>query len=327
MALTKEQLITLYTNLVRARAFDQAFIRRLSEGRLLGFFHPAYGGEAPGVGACSFLRQDDFIWPHIRGHGLPHIISKGIDAKYFMAEHCGKKTGLCDGMSTFHATAPEFGLLGYAGTIGSGFPVSIGFGLAAKKNGRGQVVMNCFGDGTSNRGTFHECALMVNNWKLPVIFVCENNGIGMYVPARDSHPVEDIASLAQGYGMPGVVVDGQDVIAVAEAVQLAVERAREGKGPSMIEAKCERFGPHSLGTPDMWGGKKRSKEELAELCETRDPVRICQENLLEQGIIRQEDIEQIRGKADEEVAMAEAFVDASPNADDPSVFDQMLYAR
>ncbi|MCG2750356.1 MAG: thiamine pyrophosphate-dependent dehydrogenase E1 component subunit alpha [Desulfobacteraceae bacterium] len=327
MALTKEQLITLYKNLVRSRAFDQAFSRRLGEGKLLGFYHPAYGGEAPGVGACSFLRKDDYVWPHLRGHGLPHMISKGIDPKYFMAEHCGKATGSCCGMSTFHCVEPDFGLMGYAGTIGSNFPASIGYGLAAKKNGRGQVVMNCFGDGTSNRGTFHESALMVNNWKLPVIYLCENNGIGMYVSAKNAHPVEDIASLAQGYGMPGVVVDGQDVMAVAEAVQMAVERAREGKGPSMIEAKCERFGPHSMGVQDWWGGDVRAEEKVAKLRETRDPVKICQDKLLEHGIIQQEDIDKIKEDADADVVAAETFVDNSPKAEDPSVFDHMLYAQ
>jgi TPP-dependent pyruvate/acetoin dehydrogenase alpha subunit len=326
MALTKENLITLYTNLERTRAFDRAFVRRLSEGNLLGFFHPADGGEAPGVGACSFLRKDDYLWPHIRGHGLPHMISKGVNPKYYMAEHSGKDTGLCRGLSTFHAAAPEYGVMGVAGTIGSGFPVTVGYGLAAKRNGRGQIVMCCFGDGTSNRGTFHECALMVNNWKLPVVFVCENNGLGMFVPVKDSHPVADIASLAQGYGMPGVVVDGQDVIAVAEAVQIAVERARAGKGPSMIEAKCERFCPHAIGIPDYCGGDIRTEAEVQNLRENRDPVKICRENLLAQGVITQDDVSRIPAAAEAEVQAAERFVEDSPMTD-PSIFDEMLYAR
>jgi TPP-dependent pyruvate/acetoin dehydrogenase alpha subunit len=326
MALSKENLITLYTNLFRTRAFDQTFVRRLEEGRLLGFFHPADGGEAPGVGACSFLKPDDYLYPHIRGHGLPHLISKGADPKYFLAEHCGKATGACRGMSTFHFVAPEFGIMGVAGTIGSGFPVTVGYGLAAKKNQRGQVVMTCFGDGTSNRGTFHECALMVNNWKLPVVFLCENNGLGMFVSAKDSHPVEDIASLAQGYGMPGVVVDGQDVIAVAEAVQLAVDRARSGQGPSMIEAKCERFCSHAVGIADYCGADLRTDEEIRELREKRDPVKICQAKLLDQGVITQADVERIQAAAWAEVAAAEAFVDESPDAD-PTIFDALLYAQ
>jgi TPP-dependent pyruvate/acetoin dehydrogenase alpha subunit len=326
MALTKENLITLYTNLVRTRAFDRAFVRRLGEGKLLGFYHPADGGEAPGVGACSFLRQEDYIWPHIRGHGLPHMISKGIDPKFFMAEHGGKDSGMCRGMSSFHCVAPEYGLMGAAGTIGSGFPVTVGYGLAAKKNGRGQIVMCCFGDGTSNRGTFHECALMVNNWKLPVVFLCENNGLGMYVPVKDSHPVADIASLAQGYGMPGVVVDGQDVMAVAEAVQVAVERARQGKGPSMIEAKCERFCPHSVGSLDYSGVDIRSEEVINQLREKRDPVKLCREKLLDQGVLTEEDVRRLQAEAEAEVEAAEKFVEESP-IPDPSIFNELLYAR
>jgi acetoin:2,6-dichlorophenolindophenol oxidoreductase subunit alpha len=326
MVLTKENLITLYTNLVRTRAFDRAFVRRLGEGKLLGFYHPADGGEAPGVGACSFLRKDDYLWGHIRGHGLPHMISKGIDPKYFMAEHGGKDTGMCRGISSFHSVAPEYGHMGAAGTIGSGFPVTVGYGLAAKKNGRGQIAMCCFGDGTSNRGTFHECALMVNNWKLPVVFVCENNGMGMYVPVKDSHPVQDIADLAQGYGMPGVVVDGQDVVAVAEAVQVAVGRAREGKGASMIEAKCERFCPHSVGVEDFSGPDIRSAEDINRLRETRDPVKLFRQKLLDQGVLTEEEMNRIQAEADGEVEAAEKFVDESPNTD-PSIFDELLYAR
>lgn len=325
MSLTKEQLITLYTNLVRTRAFDELFVRRLSEGRLLGFYHPAEGGEAPGVGACSFLRPDDYLFPHLRGHGLPHMISKGADPKEYLAEHTGKATGCCGGMSTFHGASPEFGLMGAAGTVGSCFPVSVGWGLAAKKNNRGQAVVCCFGDGTSNRGTFHEAALMACNWKLPIVFICENNGIGMFVSTEKAHPVEDISSLAQGYGMPGVVADGQDVVAVAEAVLAAVERARAGKGPSMVELKCHRFCSHAVGIPDFIGGEMRSEEEINEQ-RKRDPILICREQLLEQGVLTKEDVERIDRAAAEETAAAEKFADESPNAE-PTGLDQLLYAQ
>jgi len=325
MPLTKEQLITLYTNLVRTRAFDELFVRRLSEGRLLGFFHPAEGGEAPGVGACSFLRPDDYVLPHLRGHGMPHTLSKGGDVKYYLAEHTGKATGCCGGRSTFHGVDPAIGLMGAFGTIGSCFPVTVGLGLAAKKNKRGQVVVCCFGDGTSNRGTFHECALMANNWKLPVVFVCENNGISMFVPVEESHPVKDISSLAQGYGMPAAVVDGQDVIAVAEAVTAAVDRARAGKGPSMIEAKCYRYCSHAIGIPDFKGGELRSQKEIDEM-RKRDAILLCRERLLAQGVLSQEDVDRIAQKAEEEVAAAEKFADESPIAE-PTGLEQLLYAK
>ena len=169
------------------------FASMLSRGKLLGFYHQAEGGEAPGVGACSLLQQDDFVFSHLRGHGLPHMIGKGVDPKLFLAEHTGKAAGLCKGVSSWHCSAPEFGIYGSSGTMGANFPVSVGYGLAAKTNKRGQVVVSCFGDGTSNRGTLHEAFLMTMNWKLPVVWVCENNGLAMYVPSNEHHPMEDIA--------------------------------------------------------------------------------------------------------------------------------------
>jgi pyruvate dehydrogenase E1 component alpha subunit len=253
------------------------------------------------------------------------MISKGADPKYYLAEHTGKATGCCGGMSTFHGVDPEYGLMGAAGTVGSCFPVTVGWGLAAKKNNTGQVAVCCFGDGTSNRGTFHECALMVNNWHLPVIFVCENNGIGMFVSADQAHPVEDISSLAQGYGMPSAVVDGQDVMAVAEAMLAALDRARKGKGPSMIEAKCYRFCSHALGIPDFEGADLRPKEKIDEM-RKRDPVTLCREQLLEQGVLTQDDVERIGQAAADEVAAAEKFADESPVAQ-PDGLDQLLYAK
>lgn len=324
MKLEKEHLLKLYINLVKTRAYDQLFVRMLTEGKLLGFYHPAEGGEAPGVGACSFLRKDDYIWPHLRGHGLPHMIGKGIDPKYYLAEHTGKSTGCCGGMSSFHSFDSEKGLLGFAGTIGSGFPVSVGLGLAAKKNGRGQVMVSCFGDGTSNRGTLHESFLSAANWKLPIVWVCENNGIGMYMPVEKAHPVQDIADLAHGYGMPGVVVDGQDVVAVAEAVNAAVERARRGDGPSLIECKCLRFCPHAIGMPDMVGTEVRTEEEIAEL-RKRDPINLYRGKLLDTGILTQEDVQRIDREVAAETEAAEEFANQSP-LPEPSVFDQLLYA-
>jgi len=324
MSLGKEQLRKLYVNLIRTRAFDQLFMKRMAEGRLLGFYHPAEGGEAPGVGTCTFLRKDDIIYPHHRGHGLPHIISKGADPKYYLAEHTGKATGSCGGISTFHNFDAEHGILGYAGTLGSGFALSVGWGLAAKKNGCGQVVVCCFGDGTSNRGTFHEAALMAANWNLPIVWVCENNGLAVFMSVESAHPVEDIASLAQGYGMPAVVVDGQDVVAVAEAVTVAVGRAREGKGPSMVECKCLRFCSHALGIPDLVGCEPRSEEEIDGL-RKRDPIKLCRDMLIKQGFLTPEDAERIDRQAANEVREAEQFADESPRAE-PSCLETALYA-
>ena len=325
MKFTKKDLLKLYTNLVRTRAFDELFTRRLGQGKLLGFYHPSIGGEAPGVGGCTFLKKDDVIWPHHRGHALPHMIAKGIDPKYFLAEHTGKITGACGGMTGWHSFDADNGYYGMSGLIGSCFPTSVGYGLAAKKNTSGQVVVCFFGDGGSNRGTLHEAFLMANNWDLPIVYVCENNGLAQFVPFEDSFPVENVADLAQGYGMPGVVVDGQDVIAVAEAVMAAVERARKGKGPSLIECKTSRYCAHFVSAPDMSGCELRSDEEIEEL-KKRDPIDMCRKTLMARRVLTKKEIERIDEEVAAEIEAAERFADESP-IPDPNVFDQYLYAN
>ena len=324
MKLTKKDLVKLYRNLVRARKFDQASIRMLGEGKFTSFFHSAYGGEAPGVGGATFLRKDDYMYPHHRGHGIPHAAGKGSDVVGFMAEHCGKVTGSCKGMTGFHACDPEFGIYGTAGTIGSAFPVSVGWGLAAKKAGTGQVVACFFGDSSAGRGTMHEGMNMAANWKLPIIWVCENNGMGQFVPIKDAFPMEDIASMAAAYGMPGVVVDGQDVVAVAEAVMVAAERARKGKGPSLVECKCLRFRSHVEGAPDWIHGDVRSPEEV-ERMKKRDPVVLYQKKLLKQEILSKQEIEKIDKEIDAEVEAMEKFCEESAYPE-PSILDNAVYA-
>jgi len=326
MKFSNKKLMTLYKNLVRARAYDLQFSKSLAEGKLLGFYHQAEGGEAPGVGGCSFLREDDFIWGSVRGHALPHSISKGSDPKYYLAEHLGKTTGCCNGMSTFHMIDTKNGIGGSSGSIGTNFPISIGWGLAAKKNKKEQVVVSFFGDGTSNRGTLHEAFLTASCWKLPIVWVCENNDVSLMVPAGATHPKEDIASLADGYGMPSAVVDGQDVLAVAEAVAVAVDRARKGKGPSFIECKCLRFGPHAIGMPDVIDTEFRTEHEMKKLRQ-KDPVILFRKKLMKQGVLTQKDVDKIDKEVTSEVAEAVKFADESPMADNPKVFDDYLYAR
>lgn len=324
MKLKKEQLIRLYTNMVRARKLDEYAVGALAEGKLQGFFHSGQGEEAVGVGGCSFLREDDYIYPHHRGHGLAHIISKGVLPKLFLAEHFGKATGLAKGVAGFHGAVPELGVFGGAGTIGSQFPVSVGWGLAAKKRGKGQVVVCFFGDGSSNRGTLHESMNLAAVWKLPVVWVCENNQYAQFMPIKDAYPREDIADLAAGYGMPGVVVDGQDVIAVHEAVQAAVAKARAGEGPSLVECKTYRYRSHVEGFPDWVHGDMRPQEEI-EAWKQRDPIKLFREKLLEQGVLTPKDVERIDREAAAEVEELERFCMESP-IPDPSILGKMLYA-
>jgi pyruvate dehydrogenase E1 component alpha subunit len=324
MKLENEQLLKLYTNLVRARKFDEAAIQALSEGKILCFFHSGLGHEAIGVGACTFLRKDDYIYPHHRGHGLSHLIGKGVSPKGLLAEHCGKATGMARGIAGFHGIDPERGVLGAAGTIGSQFPVSVGWALAAKKRGKGQVVVCFFGDGSSNRGTLHEAMNLAAVWKLPVVWVCENNLMAQFVPIKDAYPREDIADIAYAYGMPGVVVDGQDVLAVYEATQAAVERARAGDGPSLLECKTYRYRSHTEGVPDWSHAEIRSQEEI-EAWKKRDPVTLFREKLLESGILTQEDVTRIDKEITAEVEEMERFVEESPFPD-PSILEKVLYA-
>jgi TPP-dependent pyruvate/acetoin dehydrogenase alpha subunit len=325
MELNKDQLIKLYTTLVRVRKIDDLTCRGLREGKVLGFFHSGQGEEAVGVGGCTFLRKDDFIYAHHRGHGLAYIMAKGADPKGFLAEHYGKATGSCNGVSGFHNVYPELGIFGFSGTIGSAFPLSLGWGVAAQNNGREQVVVCFFGDGNSNRGTLHEAMNTASVWKLPIVWVCQNNLYAQFMPIRDAFAREDIADLAAGYGMPGVVVDGQDVLAVHEAVQAAVARARSGAGPSLLECKTYRYRTHSEGTRDISHFEPRPPEEL-EAWKKRDPIKLFQEKLLKDGVLSEADVERIDQEADAEVEEVEKFADESP-VPDPEVMKTYLYAE
>jgi pyruvate dehydrogenase E1 component alpha subunit len=197
--------------------------------------------------------------------------------------------------------------------------------MAAKKNGKGQVAIGFFGDGGVARGTFHEGAIMAANWKLPLVWVCENNQMVMLSSLKNVHPVQDIASLADGYGIPGVVVDGQDVFAVAEAVMAAVARARNGDGPTLIECKTHRTCEHAVGLPDMDGPELRTDECMGEFIE-RDPIKICRESLMGKGLLSQKEVEKIDRDAALEVEEAEKFATESPVADG-STLEGLLYAE
>jgi len=313
MSLNKEQMLTLFRNLVRADHWDQMFLSRIFRGQLIGFYHPGSGGIAPGVGACSFLKQDDILWPHHRAHGMAHLLSKGIDLKTYLAEHTGKETGCCKGRSSFHFCYPEHMVFSASGFIGMNFPFCIGHGWAAKQNDRGQVVMCCSGDGSYGEGRAHEALLMAMNEKLPIIFFCENNEMAIYAEAKHMHPMKDISSLAGGYGMPATVVDGQDVFAVAEVVLESISRVRKGKGPVFIEAKTCRFREHDIGTPDLVGSTQRSEAVIEKLKE-RDPVRVATEQILESGTLSQKAIDEIYAEARKEIEDAEQFADESPIA-------------
>ena len=313
MSLEAGQMKTLFRNLVRAFYYDQMMYRRITTGQLVGFYHPGEGALAPGVGAATFLREDDLLNPHHRGHGVGHMLSKGIDLKYYLAEHTGKETGCCKGRASFHWSFPSQGVHFASGYIGLNHTPIVGMGWACQRRGRQEVVMNCSGDGSYGQGRAHESMLFAANWKLPIIYWCENNGMAIHSTAEEMHPLADISSLAAGYGIPATIVDGQDVFACAEAALAVIERARSGKGPSFVECKVLRFKEHDVGTPDLAGYTPRS-EELHEEMRKREPVALATERVLAEKLFTQAEIDGIHEEAKMEVAAAEQFADESPIA-------------
>ncbi|MHA1266538.1 MAG: thiamine pyrophosphate-dependent dehydrogenase E1 component subunit alpha [Candidatus Helarchaeota archaeon] len=303
-----ELALNIYKLMVRIRKFEEAAIKFARRGKILGFVHPYIGEEAVAVGACSTLRKDDYITSTHRGHG--HIIAKGGDVKAMMAELWGKETGICRGLGgSMHIADTDLGILGANGIVGGGVPISIGAGLSAAYRGTDQVTICFFGDGASNQGTFHESLNLAALWKLPVVFVCENNLYAFFTPQYVHQSIKDIAVRAQGYDIPSEIVDGMDVVKVFEAVSKAVQRAREGKGPSLIECKTYRFKGHAEGDPDA--GLYRSKEELEEW-KKRDPIQLFQKRLKEEYQVSEEDLAQLEETIAAEIKEAINFAKKSP---------------
>jgi TPP-dependent pyruvate/acetoin dehydrogenase alpha subunit len=324
MDLTKEQLITMYTNLVRARKLDELMVEGLKSGKMKGFYHSGQGEEAVGIGGASYLRDDDYLYPHHRGHAIAFVLARGLSPKGWVAMHYGKTlTEKPEGPSM-----EERGIFGIAGTIGGMFPLAVGWGIAAKKNKKGQVVVCFFGDGSSNRGTLHEGMNLAAVWKLPIVWACDNNLYAQFTPLKDTYARKDVADLASPYDMPAVVVDGQDVIAVHEAIQAAVARARAGKGPSMVEVKTYRYRAHAEGMPDVSHADPRPKEEI-EAWKKRDPVKLFREKLLDMGTLTTADVERIEKETDAEMEALDKLAMASPypEAKDPAVLDTLLYSE
>jgi acetoin:2,6-dichlorophenolindophenol oxidoreductase subunit alpha len=325
MELTREQHVKLYTNLLRVRALDQLLVDAYYAGRLAGpFFHSQQGQEAIGVGVCTFLREDDYIWYTHRGHGVCEVISKGLPARMLVAEHYGRATGSCQGIGFINTCYPEAGMFGMGGTVGGESTLAAGTALAAKLRGKQQVAVCFFGDGAVGEGSLHEALLMSANWKLPIIWVCSNNGMGMWVPVAASYPRENIADLAFGYDIPATIEDGQDVARVCQTIQVAVARARAGEGPSFIEFKTCRYRSQLEGVPDYCQAGLRDKA-VVEYWSARDPIRLCEQRLLRAGLISQADVEQIRNKVSAEVEDAEKFALESP-LPQPEILTAALYA-
>jgi pyruvate dehydrogenase E1 component alpha subunit len=298
----------LHRRMVRIRLFEEAAGRLAEANKLPGFLHLYVGEEAVASGVCGALNDDDHITSTHRGHG--HLVAKGGDFNRMMAELMGKATGYCKGKGgSMHISDTSLGMLGANGIVGAGSPIAVGAAFANKYRGKGQVAVAFFGDGSTNIGAFHEAANMACALHLPIVFACENNEYGEFTPRDKTMAITDVVDRAAGYGMPGVIVDGMDVIAVHEAAVEAVERARQGGGPSMIEAKTYRFYNHH-GVQNL-GLKYRSDEEVA-IWKQRDPIFTFEDRMIENGVATRANFDDIWAELRADIETAIQFAEDSP---------------
>ena len=306
MDIPKEKLELMYARMMKIRLFEDRVKVLFAAGELPGFVHLYLGQEAVAAGACAPLNDEDYITSTHRGHG--HILAKGGEFKYMMAELYGRSTGYNKGKGgSMHIAWPKLGILGANGILAAGMPIAAGAALSAKYRKSGQVTVCFFGDGASNEGVAHETMNIAAAFDLPLVFVCENNlyAVGTYQPSV--RPIEDIADRANAYGMPGVVVDGNDVIAVYEVVDAAIERARTGNGPTLIECKTYRWHTHFEGEADTY----RPPEEVAAWRE-REPIAPYRDMLISLAVFSDEDLTAIDESIIQELEEAVEFSRNSP---------------
>ena len=308
MALDSRQLLDMYRTMVTIRAFDRRAVEEFHAGNIPGVVHAYIGEEAVAVGVCSALRRDDNIVSTHRGHG--HTIAKGADLKLMMAELFGRSNGYCHGKGgSMHIADFSVGMLGANGIVGAGMPIAAGAALAAQLDQSDRVAVAFFGDGASNEGAFHGSMNLASIWKLPAIFVCENNGWAVSVPSTYALSVQDVAVRAAAYNIPGVTVDGIDVLAVYEVMSEAVQRARSGHGPTLIECKTHRWRTHAeqRGNP----ADPRPQEEV-ERARHHDPLVVFGTALQERDIATAVVLREVERQVDAAVEEAIAFAKASP---------------
>lgn len=319
MVATHDVLIDIYRRMVRIRLFEEAVTKMARRGELPGAVHTSIGQEGEIVGACVALRSDDYMLGNHRSHG--HPIAKGAALPPLMAEILGKATGVCRGKGgSMHLADFSVGSLGETSIVGSGIPVATGAALGAKLQGTDGVVLCFFGDGAANEGTFHESLNMASIWDLPAIYLCENNGYGLTTSVSEVTSVVDIATRAVSYGMPGVVVDGQNAVEVYDAVTVAVERARRGEGPSLIEAKTYRFDNHAVG---LHVENYRTNEEIDEW-KARDPLSIHREAMLAAGVLTEAEADEIVDESLAAVAEALLFARESDYPEPEEAFEHVF---
>jgi acetoin:2,6-dichlorophenolindophenol oxidoreductase subunit alpha len=305
-----DELLRMFRAMVLIREAEETLLRLFQQARMPGFIHSYIGEEATAVGVCSALRADDYITSHHRGHG--HILAKGGDLKLFFAELYGKASGYCKGKGgSMHVADLNLGILGANGIVGAGIPIAAGAALAAQMEGIDRVAVSFTGDGASDIGSFHESLNLAALWNLPTICVVENNGYADFISQRDHQKIERISDRAAAYGMPGVTVDGNDVLAVYVSAKEAVERARAGDGPTLMECVTYRWRGHFEGDPQPY----RTQDEV-ESWKQRDPLGTAEAYLRERGALSDDDkaqmVSEIRADIEAAVEFAEAASMPSP---------------
>ncbi|MGC8972062.1 MAG: pyruvate dehydrogenase (acetyl-transferring) E1 component subunit alpha [bacterium] len=307
--LTKEDKLEMLYKMMLIRGFEEKVEELFSLNLIHGSTHLYIGQEATAVGACKAINKDDYITSTHRGHG--HCIAKGGDVKYMMAELLGRKTGYCKGKGgSMHIADMNIGILGANGVVGGGIPIATGAGLSIKMRGTKQVVICFFGDGAVNQGSFHESLNLASIWNLPVIYIIENNLYGMSMAVNKAVKIERLADRAKAYGIPGIVMDGNDVIAVYDTVSEAVEKARTGEGPILIESLTYRWRGHSRSDARAY----RTREEEAEWRE-KCPIKRFKERLIAEGLLTEEGFKELQKKVDDDLNNAVEFAKASPFPD------------
>lgn len=317
--LTPKELQARHRLMSRIRAFELTVEELFNQGRLPGLLHSCVGQEASAAGIVTQLRVDDYVLTTHRGHG--HCLAKGADPGRMMAELYGRVDGYCRGKGgSMHVCDLKQGLLGANGIVGAGLPIAAGVGTAIALRGSDQVVACFFGDGAANEGGAHEGLNLASLWDLPVIYVCENNQYAQYTHQRFHTKTERISDRASSYKMPGLSVDGNDLQAVHEAAHTAIDRARSGAGPTLIECLTYRWTGHSISNPGS--GIGRPEEEL-ELWKARDPVRKVEQILLKEGIATEEEFEATKSAASEEMQTAVKFAVNSPEPEPEAALDDV----
>jgi pyruvate dehydrogenase E1 component alpha subunit len=304
--LTKDKLLWIYERMRLIREFENRAADLFAQGKVPGFVHLYAGEEAIAIGVCAHLTDRDYITSTHRGHG--HCIAKGVDINAMMAELFGKKTGSCKGKGgSMHIADATKGMLGANGIVGAGGPLACGSGLTAKVKGTDQVTICFFGDGAAEQGTMHESMNLASIWKLPVIFVCENNGFAQTTPSHYHCAAEDIADRATGYNMPGFSVDGTDLFAVYEAAGEAIARARRGEGPTLIECKAFRYYGHFQGDNLSYYTEEDKAQQKA-----RDPIDKFTQRVLDRKLLSEAELAEIDARAKKVLDEAVQFAEQSP---------------